>query len=178
MKVRGNSSPGFSLIELMIIVGIVSLLSSVAVPMFFSYMARSKASEAVINLRVITEGVKVYFGSAHEEKSGYCPESVGLTPPSVARAEKNASSRAIREGWFSRNATWTAIGFAPATNFYYSYRFESPCPSRGCVDGDEGLAMAVGDLDGDGVLSNHVVALRVRQGALLDTVVYSLDPLE
>ena len=182
MKARGESSRGFTIIELMIVVGIVCLLASVATPLFLDYRAHSKTSEAMINLKLIAEGVQVYFGALHQDKSGYCPRSVGLTPPTVSKAIRNSSAEAIENGWFRTDDTWVAIGFSPASNFFYSYQYDSPCPDGPCVkiegEVNKGYAKAVGDLDGDGDPSEHVIELTVENGVMLDSVVYSLDPTE
>jgi type IV pilus assembly protein PilA len=45
-----NKSQGFTLVELMVVVSIVGLLSSVAVPNFRKYQAKSKMSEAKLHL--------------------------------------------------------------------------------------------------------------------------------
>lgn len=51
----GNSS-GFTLVELMVVVAIIGILSAIAVPNFKKYQAKSKQSEAKIQLAALYSG--------------------------------------------------------------------------------------------------------------------------
>lgn len=51
-KLLGNSS-GFTLVELMVVVAIIGILSAIAVPNFKKYQAKSKQSEAKIQLAAL-----------------------------------------------------------------------------------------------------------------------------
>ena len=69
MKKLPGSDKGFTLIELMLIVGIIGLLTAIALPAFMNYQARSKQSEAKVNLAGIFSAETAYFA----EKSRYNP---------------------------------------------------------------------------------------------------------
>jgi type IV pilus assembly protein PilA len=53
---------GFTLIEVMIVVAIISLLAGIAIPGFLRYQARAKQSEAKSNLKAAYTAQKAYFG--------------------------------------------------------------------------------------------------------------------
>ena len=50
MKKIFRSKKGFTLVELMVVVAIIGVLTSVAIPNFKRYQAKSKTSEAKIQL--------------------------------------------------------------------------------------------------------------------------------
>jgi type IV pilus assembly protein PilA len=58
---------GFTLIELMIVVAILSILAAIAIPNFIRFQARSKKGEARTNLKGIYSAEKAYF----QEKDNY-----------------------------------------------------------------------------------------------------------
>lgn len=58
---------GFSLTELMIVVAIIGILATIAIPSFMSYQAKTKQVEAKNNLVAIHTGEVAYFA----ENNGY-----------------------------------------------------------------------------------------------------------
>jgi prepilin-type N-terminal cleavage/methylation domain-containing protein len=52
---------GFTLIELMMVTGIIGLLASIAIPTFMQYQSRARTSEAKATLGAIYTGEIVYF---------------------------------------------------------------------------------------------------------------------
>lgn len=59
---RRGDQKGWSLIELVIILGIIGVLATIAIPSFLRFQARSKQSEAKANLAGIFKTQKAYFG--------------------------------------------------------------------------------------------------------------------
>jgi len=53
---------GFTLIELMVVVAIVGILASIAIPNFLKYMARSRQSEAKANLAAVFVSETSFYG--------------------------------------------------------------------------------------------------------------------
>ena len=63
MKTR-TTPTGFTLIELMVVVTIIGLLASIAIPAFVRYLRKSKAVEAHESMQKIMFGAKSYYINA------------------------------------------------------------------------------------------------------------------
>ncbi len=50
-KVIMSRQDGFSLVELMVVIGIIGILATIAMPKYQQFSARSKATEAKVNLK-------------------------------------------------------------------------------------------------------------------------------
>ena len=74
---KRSLAKGFTLIELMIVVAIIGILASIAVPNFMKFQARARQSEAKANLKGIFTSTKSYFaeyGTFICGTGGYAPE--------------------------------------------------------------------------------------------------------
>ena len=60
MKIPNTSRRGFTLVEIMIVVAIIALLASIAVPGFLRARKRSQASRIINDLRLIDGAVDQY----------------------------------------------------------------------------------------------------------------------
>jgi len=67
MKNNWRHQQGFSLTELMIVVAIIGILATIAIPNFLRYQAKAKQTEAKNNLVAIHTGEIAYFA----ENNGY-----------------------------------------------------------------------------------------------------------
>ncbi len=73
---------GFTLIELMIVVAIIGILAAIAIPNFMKYQAKSKQSEAKLNLSAIYTSETSYLG----ENAGFGTFSqIGFAPTGTPR---------------------------------------------------------------------------------------------
>lgn len=127
---RRARSRGFTLIELMIAVAIVSVLAALALTGFQRFQLRTKTAEARSNLATIATTEHAY----HAEYSGYL--AAAATPPGPLGANRRA--------WAGGGAAaFDQLGFVPTADPYFSYAVE--------VDptGSFFTAVALGDLDGN-----------------------------
>jgi type IV pilus assembly protein PilE len=66
-----NYSNGFSLIELLIVVAIVSILAAVAVPAYYNHILRTRQAEAYHNLLDIKAAQEMYLSMYNEYAGPY-----------------------------------------------------------------------------------------------------------
>jgi type IV pilus assembly protein PilA len=117
---RRIGSEGFTLIELMIVVGIIGILVAIAAPNFNKYQAKARQSEAKIGLAAIYSAEKSFF-SEYSVYLASC-DAVGYAPEGVKRlyamgwSVLSNSANAISQGYAG---TFTNIGF-PALNPPYA----------------------------------------------------------
>ena len=61
-----NRTGGFTLVELMIVVAIIGVLASVAIPSYLNYQLTAKRSEAYANLASLAKAQKAYFAEFND----------------------------------------------------------------------------------------------------------------
>jgi prepilin-type N-terminal cleavage/methylation domain-containing protein len=120
---------GFSIIELMMVVGILAVLASVAVPGFENYMYRSKTSEAITNLQAMVQGQIRYYG----ENTTFAAAGPTNIPPSGISQNID----------FTADPAWSAIYFSVHGQTLYGYEAVLAAP-------DDVDCRAIGDLNADG----------------------------
>ena len=71
---------GFTLVEIMIVVSIISLLAVIAVPSFLRARRRSQNTQFINSLRIASSGFELYAA----ENKGYPPNTLlGVLPPGM-----------------------------------------------------------------------------------------------
>jgi len=129
---------GFSLIELMITVAIIGVLTAIAAPGFLRYQMRARSTEAVSNLKAISQVQAAYFA----EYGSYVSVSTPVPPalPGAARAP-----------WPS-GSNFDVLGWSPEGSVFHQYAVNADNTGTG-----SGLtrytAEAAADIDGDGLPS-------------------------
>lgn len=78
-----NSQRGFSLVELMVVVAIIGVLSTMAIPNIQKYIAKARQSEAKTNLSSLYTGEKAFFAEYNTFDSRFA--AVGYTPEGQLR---------------------------------------------------------------------------------------------
>ena len=138
MGARPDSNAGFTLVELLIVIGIIGLLSAIAIPNFLSYQARSRRSEAYVNLAAVARLQSTY----HTERGQYFEAGNWPDPGPYG-------------GWSARKMAWDAasefayadIGWRPEGQVYYSY--DTNTGATACTCSVCFTASAIGDVDDD-----------------------------
>jgi type IV pilus assembly protein PilE len=70
LRERRGQAAGFSLIELMIVVAIIAILAAIAVPIYSTYVTRSKLTEAHNNLSALRVQMEQYFQDNRTYQNG------------------------------------------------------------------------------------------------------------
>lgn len=78
MKYVRNNQAGFSLVELMVVVAIIGILASLAIPSIGKYMAKARQSEAKTQLSSLYTAEKAFYAeyTAYDQRFG----AVGYSP--------------------------------------------------------------------------------------------------
>jgi len=138
MRVRPNSEAGFTLVELMIVVGIVGLLVAIAVPNFISYQARSRRSEAYVNLAAVARNQSTYHAERGEYfEAGAWPDFSAYGGLSTRKMNWDAASE----------VAYADLGWKPEGQVFYAYDTNTgatACTCTMCF-----TATAAGDVDDD-----------------------------
>jgi len=134
-------SRGFTLIELMIVVTIIGILSSVALPNFTHMMLRARTSERQVMMSSISK--------AFEDLGSRTPFSASVrtawNPPLAPGGGRRL--------WSTVAAGWNNVPLVVQGACYYSYQVWSyPAPGSS----QQFYVYAYGDLDADGAYSQKI----------------------
>ena len=147
-----SSGRGFTLIELMLVVAIIGLLATIAIPQFLRMQIHAKRTEVIINIA----------GLQLEQMSYYTIHDTMLDAP------ENPTTPLDRDKhpWEPDLDNWTNIGWAPDGLVYCHYEISPFAGVWGRVigtcdiDGDGNIAVWWGDIDPKGeslVPTEHMV---------------------
>ncbi len=124
MKKMNKRNAGFSLVELMVVVAIIGVLATIAVPNYMKFQAKAKQSNAKSELTGIYTAEKTFFTEYTTYHSnlpyiGYVPEGVSINTtnncPQATPAGTAAPQRIYTTG-FRASGTLTAAVGAMANN--------------------------------------------------------------
>ena len=137
----------------MIVVAIIGILASVAIPAYVRYIRRSKTTEPLFNIRKMYDSAVLYYDGEHSDSSGTIlprqfPTGTLLTPGSCCVFP---GGKCVPSPVFWTAMTWQALHFSVDDPFYYAYQFHSGGTDRTATF----RAAAYGDLTCDTVLSTY-----------------------
>ncbi len=138
-----KKTTGFTLIEIMIVVAIIALLAMLAVPTAMRFLAKTKRTEAYMNLSSMYAAQKAYWaenGKYSDTLSG--PGGIGWKPEGY-------------QGGGSQENFYYTYGFpgAEGKNYFTGKLGASGAGLSGArADANSFVVYATGDIDGDGKL--------------------------
>jgi prepilin-type N-terminal cleavage/methylation domain-containing protein len=143
---RVANRSGFTLVEVLIVVALIGVLASVAIPGFLSYQARSRRAEAFVNLQAVAHSQLSYFAV-----KGYFL-GTGLSWPDPVPYGGLGAGKMTWDA--ASSSAFADLGWAPEGKVYYSYEVNSPSVAgSGCTCNECFTATAFGDVDANGMVS-------------------------
>lgn len=144
---------------MMIVVAILGILTSIAIPVFRTIVLRSKTSEATANLGVMFKSAASYYLS--ERAAGQGNNAALISACKVADIVPATPTAQKRQ--LPPVAGFRAIGFTVSDFVYYSYGLAADPATGGCggTPSDQTVytLIARGDLDDDTTLSTFELAV-------------------
>jgi len=152
---RTRAIGGFTLIELMVVVAIIGILASIAVPAFVRNARKAKTSEAQVHVRKIFGASRTYIIEEHYDISGSMiraqfPNSVAATPAGTCCA--GPGNKCLDPAGTWSDQSWQVLHFSLDDPHYFRYEYESTGAGTAGV-ASKFTARALGDLNCDGRLS-------------------------
>ena len=77
MKTFTAVQKGFTLVELMIVVAIIGIIASIAVPSYADYVAKAKATEATSTLATMRVNMELHYQDERTYVGGPCASTAG-----------------------------------------------------------------------------------------------------
>ncbi len=175
---------GFTLIELMIVVAIIGILASIAIPAFIKYVRRAKTTEALMNLRKLFDGSVSYYEQDHSDRLGktvvsrfpgegiaFGPAPRGNNPCCGQIGDKCPPDPEAWDG-----PVWHALNFGVDDPHYYWYWYKT----TGVGNKARFTAIAMGNLNCNNAYSTfeRVGGVGPENNVIGGSGVFSVRPIE
>lgn len=143
---RTRCAAGFTLVEVLMVVALIGVLASVAIPTFRSYQAKTRRSEAFANLNAVARSQTTFYAT----KGIF--HGTGLSWPDPT---PYGGLGAHKMTWDpASESAFSQLGWAPEGQVFYSYETNTPeVPGSGCTCNTCFSATAFGDVDNNGQVS-------------------------
>ena len=141
---------GFTLVELMIVIGIIGVLTAIAIPNFLRYQLRTRTTETLTHLKGIASTEDAYYA----EHGTYVSVPTGVPSPAPVGTQ--------RVPW-PGGTRFDVIGWAPEGGVVFQYAVRADDPS-GTGALSRFTAETAADLDNDGTRS-YFALIRPLAGA-------------
>lgn len=145
-----HRNQGFTLLELMLVVAIIGILASVAIPNFRDYQYRSRRSEGFTNLSALAKSQRA-FSAEYNRYVGAAPAPIDPLSPDPVDWEGGVTPG------------FAALGWKPDGDVFYRYDTNAADIDAGCCVGCF-TATAYSDIDDNGL----VAALMVVSPSIAD----------
>jgi type IV pilus assembly protein PilA len=179
MKLQSKS--GFSLVELMVVVAIIGILATIAVPNFQRFQARAKQASAKTELTGIYTAQKAFYVEYNTytpdmQLTGFVPEGIQIdTTPGVATSQVSDISRIYGSSMgevdtdgagttpqmpgltvnSGANLVLSTLGLAISTDYTGAY----PAHESGCAEATEDVLVAAANDTTPGASAESFVAV-------------------
>jgi prepilin-type N-terminal cleavage/methylation domain-containing protein len=164
-----SSQKGFTLIELMIVVGIIGILVAIAAPNFARYQSKARQSEAKIALAAVYGAEKSFYSeyaayAGSMDAIGYSPEGskrfYGVGYAGAHSSTISGYSGVLTSGsWTAVNNSFTSCGTAPALGTTLTGDAQTfIAAATGCIRQGSG-AFDTWNITDMKVISNNVISL-------------------
>lgn len=147
MKTNGV---GFTLIEMLIVMAVIAILATIAIPSFNNYIRNSKTVEALESLNKVNVGARIYYREERKAPNGITvgnqfPGGPAVLTPDVPCCESTTAPKCPKNPSKWEQATWRSLKFQISDAHYYRYSFVSAGTNTAATF----TAAAFGNLDCD-----------------------------